>query len=71
MCRPAITVQSHTPPSVPTSTLTDGLPTFPVLSKAGASAQLMYDRKHQRRADQIEQEWGRLSGVVKFLSDDP
>ncbi len=31
----------------------------------------MYERKHQRRADQIDQKWGRLSGVVKFLSDDP
>ena len=31
----------------------------------------MYERKHQRRADQIDQKWGRLSGMVKFLSDDP
>jgi hypothetical protein len=31
----------------------------------------MYEHKHQRRADQIDQKWGRLSGVVKFLSDDP
>ena len=52
-------------------TLTEALPTLPTLSTAGASAQLMYERKHQRRAAQIDQKWGRLSGVVKFLSDDP
>ncbi len=70
-CRPAKSDQSPTPPRRQAATLTDGLPTFPALSTAGASAQLMYERKHQRRADQIDQKWGRLSGVVKFLSDDP
>jgi len=70
-CRPANSDQSPIPPSAPASTLTDGLPTFPALSTAGASAQLMYERRHQRRAKQIDQKWGRLSGVVKFLADDP
>ena len=41
------------------------------MSSAGGSAQLIYQRKHQRRADRIDEKWGRLSGVVKFLSDDP
>ena len=40
-------------------------------SAAGASAQLMYEQKHRRREAEIDQKWGRLSGVVKFLSDDP
>jgi hypothetical protein len=26
---------------------------------------------HKRREEQIEKRWGRLAGVVKFLSDDP
>jgi len=38
---------------------------------AGASARREYERRHQRREERIEQEWGRLSGVVKFLTDDP
>ena len=28
-------------------------------------------RKHRRREAEIDQKWGRLSGVVKFLSEDP
>jgi len=70
-CRPTHPDQAPAASSAPASTLTDSLPTFPALSKAGASAQMMYERKHQRRADQINQKWGRLAGVVKFLSDDP
>ena len=31
----------------------------------------MYEQKHRRREAEIDQKWGRLSGVVKFLSDDP
>jgi len=39
--------------------------------EAGVSARREYERRHQRREARIEQEWGRLSGVVKFLSNDP
>jgi hypothetical protein len=70
-CRPADAGRSPGPPPMGVPTLTEALPTLPTLSTAGASAQLMYERKHQRRAAQIDQKWGRLSGVVKFLSDDP
>ena len=38
---------------------------------AGGSAQQEYEKRHQRREQKIEAKWGRLSGVVKFLSDDP
>jgi hypothetical protein len=38
---------------------------------AGGSARREYERRHQRREDQIDQRWGRLAGVVKFLADDP
>ena len=43
----------------------------PAADVAGASARQMYERKHLRREEKIEQKWGRLSGVVKFLADDP
>ena len=39
--------------------------------KAGGSARLEYERRHQRREAKIDQQWGRLAGVVKFLSNDP
>ncbi len=39
--------------------------------QAGASAQREYEKRHQRREAKIDQRWGRLAGVVKFLSDDP
>ncbi|HLI45169.1 MAG TPA: nuclease-related domain-containing protein [Acidimicrobiales bacterium] len=43
----------------------------PQAGKAGASAQREYERRHQRREARIDQRWGRLAPVVKFLSDDP
>jgi hypothetical protein len=38
---------------------------------AGGSAQREYEKRHQRREMRIDQKWGRLAGVIKFLSDDP
>jgi len=38
---------------------------------AGGSARHKYERLHQAREERIDRQWGRLSGVVKFLSDDP
>jgi hypothetical protein len=38
---------------------------------AGGSAQREYERRHRRREERIQQKWGRLSGIVKLLSDDP
>ena len=39
--------------------------------EAGASARQEYEKRHQRREQRIDQRWGRLAGVIKFLSDDP
>jgi hypothetical protein len=44
---------------------------IPYTSAAGGSAHDGYLRRRQRREPQIERTWGPLSGVVKFLSDDP
>jgi hypothetical protein len=38
---------------------------------AGASARQEYQRRHDRREGRIDEKWGRLAGVVKFVSDDP
>jgi hypothetical protein len=38
---------------------------------AGASARREYERRHQKRQAAIEARWGRLAGVVNFLTDDP
>ena len=73
-CETCHAADSGRPPAVPpiaVPELSETLPTTPPTSTAGASAKLIYERKHERRAAQIEQRWGRLSGVVKFLSDDP
>jgi hypothetical protein len=31
----------------------------------------MFEKKHRDREAQIDRKWGRLAGVVKFISDDP
>jgi hypothetical protein len=38
---------------------------------AGRSAQAEYERRHHKREERIDAKFGRLAGVVKFLSDDP
>jgi hypothetical protein len=38
---------------------------------AGASARVNYERRHARREQKIDQRWGKFSGVVKLLTDDP
>ena len=43
----------------------------PISGVAGESALRMFEQKHQRRENQIDEKWGRLAGVVKFMSDDP
>jgi hypothetical protein len=37
----------------------------------GASSQVRYERGHAERERELERKWGRLSGLVKFLTDDP
>jgi hypothetical protein len=46
-------------------------PSPPLAGKPGASAQREYERRHQKREAHIDQRWGRLAGVAKFLSEDP
>ena len=40
-------------------------------TEAGASSRREYERRHARREQRLDQRWGRLAGVAKFLSDDP
>jgi hypothetical protein len=37
----------------------------------GGSARVEYERRHRKRAEQLEQKWGSFAGVAKFLTDDP
>jgi hypothetical protein len=46
-------------------------PQAPQFTAAGVSARREYDKRHARREQRIDQRWGRLAGVAKFLSDDP
>jgi hypothetical protein len=39
--------------------------------EAGASARREHEKRHARREQRLEQDWGRLAGIVKFLTDDP
>jgi hypothetical protein len=53
------------------------LPKSPVLATeldrgtAGRSAQAEFERRRHKREERIDAKFGRLAGVVKFLSDDP
>jgi hypothetical protein len=58
-------------PETPAAPVPDDQPAALATGIAGASALAEYERRHQRRAQQLDQRWGRLAGVVKFLSDDP
>ncbi|MGD0742103.1 MAG: nuclease-related domain-containing protein [Acidimicrobiales bacterium] len=60
-----------TDPPTAVETALQVAPTRPHVGQAGASAQCAYEKRHQRREAKIDQRWGRLAGVVKFLSDDP
>jgi hypothetical protein len=43
----------------------------PLGSAVGASAQKTYEQNHRRREERIEDKWGRMAGIVKFLSNEP
>lgn len=55
----------------PPAAAADTLSQMPGGSHAGGSARMMFQQKHQSRESRIDRTWGPLSGVVKFLSDDP
>lgn len=46
-------------------------PARPANSVPGGSAQAEYERRHAKRNARVDEKWGRLAGLVKFLSDDP
>lgn len=72
-CIPAQSDQTdRDPPSPPVEAISPP-PTLTSLhtGEAGASARQEYEKRHQRREAKIDERWGRLAGVVKFLSDDP
>jgi hypothetical protein len=72
-CRatPATVPIPETPQESMVSEPTPPPPAPMAVGEAGASARHEYERRHERREQRIDQRWGRLSGVVKFLSDDP
>lgn len=45
--------------------------TAPPSGTAGASAKLEFERRHNKREAELDRRFGRMSGLVKFLSDDP
>ena len=59
------------PPEAVVEEPAPGLPAPPDTGIAGGSAQKEYEKRHQRREERIDKQWGRFAGVVKFLSDDP
>jgi hypothetical protein len=46
-------------------------PSPPSSGRAGASAAYEYQRRHDKREAVLDQRFGRFSGLVKFLVDDP
>ena len=71
---------THTVTCVACQTGTTKAPTLPSDSvpwveldrgTAGRSARAEYERRHHKREERIDAKFGRLAGVVKFLSDDP
>jgi hypothetical protein len=48
-----------------------GVPKKPDNGHAGASAQREFERRHQKREAELERRFGKMSGVIKFLVDDP
>jgi hypothetical protein len=77
--RPAAAIVYTTP--IPESTATPEHPPIPSPSldaplsldrgTPGGSARAEYERRHRKRAAQLEQNWGSFAGVAKFLTDDP
>ena len=71
---------THTVTCVACQTGTTNAPTSPAdpvpwieldRGTAGRSARAEYERRHHKREERIDAKFGRLAGVVKFLSDDP
>lgn len=64
-----LTCRPHGPDRSPDVTAIEPPPL--AVGEAGASARLGYEKRRTRREHRIEERWGGLAGVVKFLSDDP
>lgn len=73
-CLPCVEARRDEPGSrepVPPALASPIQPLLPDPGEAGASARREYERRHQKRELRIEQKWGRLAPVAKFLRDDP
>jgi hypothetical protein len=70
-CAPVASAEADTSAAPAAPAKPPAPPEPPIAGQAGASAQREYEIRHQRREAKIDQRWGRLAGVVKFLSDDP
>lgn len=65
------THSDFTPAPAPAAPIPEPQPHPLAIGNAGASAQQQHDTLQQRREANIDRRWGRLAGVVRFLSDDP
>jgi len=61
----------NTPPDGPAAVDADIAVPDLVVGVAGAGPQREYERRTANRDERIEQKWGRLAPVAKFLSDEP
>jgi hypothetical protein len=59
------------PPALDEKTKEAQAPQRPASGEPGASAAFEFQRRHKKREANIDQRFGRFSGVVKFLVDDP
>ena len=65
-------VACHAGPSQEPTKPADPVPTTEMdRGTAGRSALTEFERRHRKREERIDAKFGRLAGVVKFLSDDP
>jgi hypothetical protein len=69
--RSATCTACHPTTPVAVSSVSDSVPPLGLTDQAGASVRLIYEQKRGLRNTRIEQQWGPLSGVVKFFSDEP
>ena len=69
---PDLDAVSESPPNMKGSSVSRADGAIPLdAGQAGRSARREYETRHARRAEHIDQRWGPLASVVKFLSDDP
>ena len=70
-CRTEAPPGLESPPDARQVSAEPDVPVQLATGQPGGSARSEFERRHQRREERIDQRWGRLAGVVKFLSYDP